>query len=357
MNLKIVTFTLIILLALSPTVQQVKAQVNETEPIPDGTNSTIPLPQPGNTTIGNFTSINTTIANTTIPYNNTTYPDDNNTKVMSEPISMETLTNLQTQFQSSQEYMLQLLGNTTLSSEIANGMMHAQQAMDKAMLFEGNNSRAAAQQYLRAMKHQRNTLRKYIKDNPEVFISLETGNSTATEDLNMTATEAEISASKVQLINQFQERFQEQLTEMYQFIDEVSEDLSPEDVSRIQRAISKAEAKLVRIQEKILNGQFDEALDDLEDTTETLDEDVEESVDPGAAQMFKEMNRLQAKIEKLEQKAARKAARGENTGELDALLEELRNNRNKVKNAFKENKGKGKGNGKNKDKSNNGNNN
>jgi hypothetical protein len=360
MSLKIVTYILMILLFLLPTAQQVKAQVNETELIPDGTNSTIPLPSPGNTTLGNFTMTNTTLANTTIPDVNATSPGINETEPVSEPLSMEILASIQAQVESRQSYMLLLLGEATLPPEIANGMMHAKQAMDKAMNFEENNIRAAAQQYLQAMKHYRNALGKYLKDNPgAITVFGSESNSTASDDLNTTVTEAEISAAKIQLISQFQERFQDQLTAMYQYVSKVSGDLSPEDFVKVQRALSKAEEKLAHIQEKILNGQFDEALDDLEETTDTLDEDVNELEDPGAAQMFRTVNKLQARIEKLEQRAALKAAKGESTDELDALLEELRGIKDKVKSEFKANNGKGngksngKGNGKNKDKSNN----
>jgi len=282
MSLRIVTFTLILMLFLSPTVYPVNAQDNETEPFPDGTNSTMPNPLLG---------VNTTLTNSTSPTVNGTETDG-------EPIDPVLLALIREQAQNRTMEMLQLFGNTTLPPDIANGLMHAQQAMEQAQSFEGNNTRAAAQQYLRAMKQYRNTLRNYLHDNPDALTEFEDSvpdvNGTASDDINGTVTQEVINTAKTQLINQFQERFQEQITAMIKNVENVTGDMSSQDAFKAQQALTKAEEKLLRIQERILNGQYDDALDDLDNATSTLDDDLGNMTDPGTSQMLKTMNQLEA---------------------------------------------------------------
>ncbi|TFH14313.1 hypothetical protein E4H04_10430 [Candidatus Bathyarchaeota archaeon] len=334
MNLRIVPYTLILLLFVSPTVMQVKAQGNMTLP----TNTTLV-----NTTLTNTTQVNGTLTNSTSP-------DTNGTSMQ---LSAEALADFRLMAENCLTEMMQLFGDAPLSPEVANGLSHAQQAMMQAMMFEENGNPAAAQQYLRAMKHHRNTLREYLKENPQVEEELEQieVNGTAIDDVNGTVTEAMISAAQMQLINQFEERFQEQIRAMIMNVNELSEDMDPEDALKAQRALEKAETKLLRIQERIQSGQYMEALDELENATETLEEDFD-GTDPGTAQMLRTMNKLEAKIQKLEQKAARKAAKGLSTTEEDALMAELRGNKDHTKHEFKT-YGKGKP-VKDKEKSNNG---
>lgn len=317
-----ITFALILMLFLSPAAKLVNAQGNESEPI-NGTDPQIPDPLVG----VNDTNLTTTDTNTT---------DVNST----EPIDPVILAMIREQAHNRTREMLELFGDGNYSSEIVNGLAHAQQAMEQTQSMEGNNTRAAAQQYLRAMKQYRNTLRKYMKDNPdsiELFEEEPDVNETATDNINGTITEEEINSTKTQLINQFQERFREQISAMIQNVEEVNGTMSPQDVYKAQQALTKAEQKLLRIQERIESGQYDEALDDLDNTTETLNGNLGEVEDPGTAQMLRTMNKLEAKIQKMEQKAAK----GISTDEEDALLSELRGNKNKEKNDFKENKGKG----------------
>jgi hypothetical protein len=320
-----ITFALILMLFLSPAAQLVNAQDNESEPI-TGTNSTIPDPLVG---------VNNTETNFTITDTNTT--DVNST----EPIDPAILEMIREQAHNRTREMLELFGDGNYSSEIMNGLAHAQQAMEQAQSMEGNNTRAAAQQYLRAMTQYRNTLRKYMKDNPDVIELFDEPdvNETATDDVNGTITEEEVNSTKTQLITQFQERFREHVSAMIQNVEDVSDTMSPQDAYKTQQALTKAEQKLLRIQERIESGQYDDALDDLDNTTETLNREFDAVEDPGTAQMLRTMNKLEAKIQKMEQIAAKKAEKGISTDMEDALLSELRGNKNKEKNDFKENKG------------------
>lgn len=171
----------------------------------------------------------------------------------------------------------------------------------------------------RARKHYRNTLRKYLKDNPEVEEELEPEvNGTATDDINGTVSGAELSLAQMQLIGEFEERFNELVRAMIENVNDVSGDMSPGDVEKAMRALEKAEAKLQRIQLRIQNGEYDMALDYLENATNSLSDDFDDSEDPGTAQMLRTMNRFETRIHKLEQKVARRVAKGLSTDELDA---------------------------------------
>ena len=231
---------------------------------------------------------------------------------------------------------------------LRNQFMHAWMAMKQAQGMEGENPQAAAQQYLRAMKQLRNAWRNYQKNNPDVIEELEAeteGGEETGDDGEDLPTEEEITEIQHMLIERFEERFQEQLTNMLTDFNDVQGDLSPGDVVKAQNALHHAEQKLLRIQERILAGQYDEALDELDETTEGLDEELEDLDDPASAQMFRTINQIEAKIAKLLERMERKAARGEDTSEESALLNGLRGNVNNAKNEHRGNKGKGTGKG------------
>jgi hypothetical protein len=230
---------------------------------------------------------------------------------------------------------------------LRNQFMHAWMAMQQAQSIEGESPQAAAQQYLQAMKQLRNAWRKYQKDNPEVVEGLteETGEGEPVAEGEEVPTDDEITEIQQQLIERFQERFQEQLTNMFSNYNEVQGDLSPGDAVKAQNALYHAEQKLLRIQERIQAGEYDEALDELDETTEGLDEEFDGLEDPASAQMFRTMNQYEARITKMVEKMERKAARGEDTSEDEDLLNQLRGNVNSAKNEHKENKGNGNGQG------------
>jgi tetratricopeptide (TPR) repeat protein len=241
---------------------------------------------------------------------------------------------LRNQTKNMYQELLGYFGNATLGSAVFENFRHAQDAIEEGD--SKNNTRAAAQMYLRAMKQFRNALRKYLHDNPDALQDFEPGNATEPEpDLNATTSE-EIEAARVQLIQRFQERFTERLSLMYDNLDNMTGSLSDGDSLKAQNTIRKAEDKLLRIQERISRGEYDEAVDDLENATDSIDEGFEGMEDAFAGQMLRTMNKLEAKVQKLVEKHERKEARGEDTGELDNLINELRGNisrgRNEVKN-------------------------
>ena len=248
--------------------------------------------------------------------------DVNGTTV--DPAVLEELRN---QTQNMYQELLGYFSNATLGSAVFENFQHAQDAIEEGD--SKNNTRAAAQMYLRAMKQFRNALRKYLHDNPGAVDDFEPGNATEPEpDLNTTTSE-EIEAARVQLVQRFQERFTERITLMYDNLDNITGSLSDGDALKAQSTIHKAEEKLLRIQERISRGEYDEAVDDLENATDSIDEGFDGMEDAFAGQMLRTMNKLEAHVQKLVEKHERKQARGEDTGEIEDLIDELRGNINR----------------------------
>ena len=225
---------------------------------------------------------------------------------------------------------------------LRNQFIQAWSAMQQADEMEESNPRAAANQYLRAMKQLRNAFRKYQKDNPEEVDDLVLDTEGVPDsDVPVEPTDEELSEVQEQLVQRFQEGFQERVTQMLENYNDVEGDLSPGDAVKAFSALTKAEAKLLRIQEKIDTGAFDEALDDLDATSDEMDDDFDSIEDVGSRQMLKTMDQLEAKIARMVEQAARKAAKGQDTSDEDDLIAQLRGNKDHTKNDFKENKGKG----------------
>ena len=223
---------------------------------------------------------------------------------------------------------------------LANQFMNAWSAMQSAE--EKENPRAAANQYLRAMKQLMNAYKKFQKDNPEVVEALTEGDGVPQNEVPVGFTEGELDAVQKELVERFQVRFQGRLTEMFQNFNDVENNLSPSDAVKAFDALTKAEAKLLRIQEKIDAGEIDGALDDLDDTGDELGDGLDSLDDDRSAQMLRTMLKLEARIGKMEERAERKAARGEDTSGDDAAIANARGNKDKAKNDF--NNGKGQGN-------------
>ena len=130
---------------------------------------------------------------------------------------------------------------------------------------------------------------------------------------------------------------------MIENVEELEEDLSPQDAEKARQALMNTLEKTYRIQERIRNREFDEAIDDLDEATDSLDEELNELDDEAACQMLKSMNRFEARIQKMMQIRARKAVDGEDTSVEDEALEELHGNKNNMMHVYRERKGNGGG--------------
>jgi hypothetical protein len=230
-----------------------------------------------------------------------------------------------------------------LDPELRNQLMNAWMEMKQAAEMEGENLQTAAQQHLRVMRTLRNTWRKYQKDNPDIVGDEPPEDPVGGEE--ELPTEEELTEIQNLLVERFTETFRDSVTAMFQFYNDVEDDLDPDDAMKAYNALHHAEQKLLRIQERINAGDYEGAIDDLEGTGNDLNEGFDDMDDPQSAQLFRTAAKLQAKIEKMIDKRGRKAAQGEDISGEDALINQLKGNIDKAKNDHKENKGKGNGNG------------
>jgi len=216
-----------------------------------------------------------------------------------------------------------------LEPDLRNQLMNAWMEMTQAAEMEGENLQTAAQQHLRVMRVLRNTWRKYQKDNPDIVVDEPpdgTGDG-GDDELPQEPTEEELTETQEMLVNRFQERFTESVTQMFQFYNEVEGDLDPDDAMKAYNALYHAEQKLLRIQERIAAGDIEGAIDDLEGAGNDLGEELDDMEDPQSAQLMKTVLKLKIKIAR---------ASGD-----DDLVNELKGKIDKAKNDYNENKGKG----------------
>ena len=227
-----------------------------------------------------------------------------------------------------------------LDPELKNQLMNAWMEMNQAAEMEGENLQTAAQQHLRVMRMLRNTWRKYQKDNPDIGDDTteppEDPEAGGEDDLPPEPTEEELTEIQGQLVERFQERFTESVTQMFQFYNEVEGDLDPDDAMKAYNALYHAEQKLLRIQERIAAGDIEGAIDDLEGAGNDLGEEFDDMEDPQSTQLMKTVLKLKIKIAR---------ASGD-----DDLVNELKGKIDKAKNDHNENKGKGNDNGNGNDK-------
>ena len=327
---KIIAFTLMVLMTTSAWMS-LPAYAEDNQTLPNPVDPTL-FTGDGNQTLGD---------NGTLGDGNMT--DDG------PPVDPAVLAMIRAQARTRQQEMLRLLAdeNGTINWEelppaVANSFTHAEQAMTQAENWANtSNPRAAAQQYLRAMKHWRNMVKKY-GDLGDVVDDPDGDTPPANETTTPEGLAEEINATQTQLINRFQEQFRERLHTLYQYYNETSGTLEPGDALKLQKTLSKTEQKLLRIQARINMSDLD-VLDDLENATDGMDDDFDDLEDNNTRNMYKTMNKLEAKIQKTTQKRNRKAAQGEDTGEEDAEIEELKGNVDKAKGKDKDNGNNGKG--------------
>ena len=248
-----------------------------------------------------------------------------------------------------------IFGDSKLSPPVMENFMHAQQAIVEAG--EKSNTQSAAQQYNRAIKQFRNALRLFLKENPEAENLFEESEGEVPDEEAPEDLEEQITEVRSQLIQKFQEQFRERLVSMYQNVDEIIGELSPGDAEKARSALQNAEQKLLRIQERLERGEYDEALDELDETSEDMENELGSLEDNCIAQMLRTMNHLEAKFQKMLEVKRRMDAAGEDTGDIDDLINELRgninSNKNNIKNKGQDNGGQGQD-GKPDDKDNNG---
>ncbi len=283
------------------------------------------------------------------------------------PTDPEIITELLAQANESRLVLMEVLYNAygeNYSQAALNNLMHGDDAVNKSeKLLEQANVNASAQQIRRAMKHYRNALRKAYHDNPDAMTDFESGGATE-PDLpppEPVVNQTEILSTKLTLIQQFSENFQERVMSMEENVNSLMNQLSDKDSQKAGDALEKAERKLLRIQERLNRGDVDGALDDLENATDGIDDALDNFEDDLTAQMLRTMDKLEAKIQRMVDKMNRKAVKGGNTsgdedainqawGQLKKLQEDLQNGKSGSAPGHTKENGNGNGKGKDKDK-------
>lgn len=257
-----------------------------------------------------------------------------------------------------------------LPPAIRNQLTHAQEAYNQGFASEEETPNEAGQHYWRAMMHLRNALKKLQKE--EIVgdeFSIPDKRNEEVPPVPEVIPPEEIVGTKLQLMNQFENSWRERIQNMKQLIDE-SEDLSPEDIEKLQDMIQRCEEKLERMRLKLGEGDVEGAFQEVDEGNDDFDETIEGLDDKEAGKMLKELNKMEAKILKMQHSIQFRRNRGD---EIDPEEEDLLNQANgKLKNAkdnfmkgnkkgaqddldgagddLKGNKGKGKGQDKDKDK-------
>ncbi len=249
---------------------------------------------------------------------------------------------IKTQAMTRKQEILKLFGEDPYSTDIENCLNNAEQAMEQAMNFEETNPRAAAEQYNRALRQYRNAYRKYFEEHPELIV--EPVETSSASDVIEVPSQEEIESAKEVLLNRFQERYQNRIQVMIENVEDLEDDLSPQDAEKARQALMQTLEKSYRIQERIQNREYDVAVDELDESNDSLDADLDELEDEAAGLMLKSMNRLEARIQKMIGVRAWKAASGVDTTIEDEILEELNGNKKQMKNVYKGNSNGGNGN-------------
>lgn len=126
------------------------------------------------------------------------------------------------------------------------------------------------------------------------------------------------SAKKLKAAN-FIENVEEQINSMEDKIIRIGDRLAKGEL--VLAALQARMRQLIRMRERLTEGEVEEVVEALDDLIEGIDEDLGNLNGEGTAAKFKAMNRLEARMRVLNATAERLADRGVDTSELDDQLE------------------------------------
>jgi len=125
-------------------------------------------------------------------------------------------------------------------------------------------------------------------------------------------------AKKMKTAN-FIENVERQINSMEDKINRIGDKLAKGEL--VLAALQARMRQLIRMRERLTEGEVEEVVEALDDLIEGIDEDLGNLNGEGTAAKFKAMNRLEARIRVLNATAERLADRGVDTSELDDQLE------------------------------------
>ena len=232
-------------------------------------------------------------------------------------------------------YLLEL----GLPPEILEMLEEALYAMDEA---EGMvNPVEATEHYLYALKQFRNTWQRYLSYSPDAAKnSLEetddTDKPSHEESEPPEGLDEEIRAAKENRLVKIQEKLLEKITLLGEHVEELKGYLSEGDSEVLEKALEKEVKKLENIMNKVSDGDYDGAIDELMVTEFEIEDDVDHMDDKEAAKTLKTVERLLSQIQKTEEKRNRKAEEGEDTSEEDDTIDDVNEELDEVKKEFKD---------------------
>jgi len=232
-------------------------------------------------------------------------------------------------------YLLEL----ELPPDIMDKLQEALYAMDEAEKME--DTKEATERYLYALKLFRITWQKYLNYSPEAseenFEEIDENDKPSPEETEPPGNlEGEIKVAKEKRLVKIQEKYQEKIATISQYINELKDYLSEDDSKIVEKAIENEEKKLENIMEKIRKGDYDDAIDELIVTEFEIEDDVDEMGDKEAAKVLKTIERLRYQIQKTLEQKQKKAEMGEDTSEEDDTIEKLNKELDKLKQEFKD---------------------
>jgi hypothetical protein len=232
-------------------------------------------------------------------------------------------------------YLLEL----ELPSDILKKLEEALITMDEAE--ETVDTREATELYLYALKLFRNTWQRYLSYNPEATVESledidEDDKPSPEESEPPKGLEKEIKETKEKRLIEIQEEILEKITVLGEHIEELKGYLSEGDSKVVEKALETELRKLEKIMDKVSEGEYDGAIDDLILAEFEIEDDVDEMDDKEAAKTLRMVESLLFQIQRTEEKRKRKAEEGEDTSEEDDTIDDVNEELDEVKKEFKD---------------------
>lgn len=235
-------------------------------------------------------------------------------------------------------YLLEL----DLPPDVLENLEEALHAMDAAE--ETEEVGEATEQYLYALKQFRNTWQKFLSHSPEAaeesFEEIDESDKPSPEETEPPQSlEEDIRVAKEMRLVRVQEEARERIAAVGEHVDELKEYLSEDDSKVLEKALDEEARKLENIMDKVSNGEYDDAIDELMVTKFEIGDDIDEMEDEEAAETVKIVEELESRVRRTEERKKKKTEGGEDTSEEDDTIEAAKEELDKIKKEFKDKAG------------------
>ena len=212
---------------------------------------------------------------------------------------------------------------------------HGDDAIALALRFMNENKTTAAwNQVRRALKHYKNAMQNMYKSGPqhmEGLVEEPEDIEPPEDDTNST----EMEGVQLQLMTQYQANLRERMRNMRVTVENITDQLSEGDASKLRRTLENAERKMERIRTKLNGSDIKGAIDEAEEAEDDLEDGLDDLNNTAAGQMLKTVYKLEAKLQKMEQSRARKVEKGKNFLGDDNAIDAAKGNLNQWKQNMK----------------------